>query len=316
MQQQGGSPYGVPPPEMAPFPSRQRPARAPGPTSSEFPRRRSADAGSRIADQQPAAAARRRRSSEVGGGGFEELVSGAGGGGFPDDEALAGASDEAERGGAGNRWPKQETLALIKIRSEMDAAFREATLKGPLWEEVSRKLGELGYRRSAKKCKEKFENVHKYYKRTKENRAGRQDGKSYRFFSQLEALGASSSSGSPAPTTIGFAAGAAAMAARQRPRSSLLISRPLRRRRPSSLRFVPRRNSGTAAQFKGYPDPPPPRPPPQPPSAGSASRPIRRRRSLTIRWRTRRRRRQAGSLMSMVVSAKGKEGPVAAGAGR
>ncbi|XP_020572867.1 LOW QUALITY PROTEIN: trihelix transcription factor GT-2-like [Phalaenopsis equestris] len=55
-----------------------------------------------------------------------------------------------------------------------------------LW--ACRKLAELGYTRSAKKCKEKFENVHKYYKRTKEGRAGRQDGKSYRFFTQLEAL--------------------------------------------------------------------------------------------------------------------------------
>lgn len=52
----------------------------------------------------------------------------------------------------------------------------------------ARKLGELGYKRSAKKCKEKFENVHKYYKRTKEGRGGRQDGKSYKFFDQLEAL--------------------------------------------------------------------------------------------------------------------------------
>jgi hypothetical protein len=26
----------------------------------------------------------------------------------------------------------------------------------------------MGYKRNAKKCKEKFENVHKYYKRTKE----------------------------------------------------------------------------------------------------------------------------------------------------
>ncbi|KAI4965749.1 hypothetical protein ZWY2020_050977 [Hordeum vulgare] len=70
----------------------------------------------------------------------------------------------------------------------MDTTFRDATLKGPLWEEVSRKLAELGYKRSSKKCKEKFENVHKYYKRTKEGRAGRQDGKSYRFFQELEAL--------------------------------------------------------------------------------------------------------------------------------
>ncbi|OAY59075.1 trihelix transcription factor GTL1 isoform X2 [Manihot esculenta] len=104
---------------------------------------------------------------------------------------LSGSGDEADRAegiSSSNRWPRQETLALLQIRSDMDAAFRDATVKGPLWEDVSRKLAEMGYKRSAKKCKEKFENVHKYYKRTKEGRAGRQDGKSYRFFSQLEAL--------------------------------------------------------------------------------------------------------------------------------
>jgi hypothetical protein len=42
--------------------------------------------------------------------------------------------EEGDRSGsrAGNRWPRQETLALLKIRSEMDVAFREAVLKGPL----------------------------------------------------------------------------------------------------------------------------------------------------------------------------------------
>ncbi|XP_042003289.1 trihelix transcription factor GTL1-like isoform X2 [Salvia splendens] len=93
-----------------------------------------------------------------------------------------------EGGSSSNRWPRQETLALLQIRCQMDAAFRDATLKAPLWEQVCRKLGEVGYKRSAKKCKEKFENVYKYYKRTKEGRGGRQDGKTYKFFSQLEAL--------------------------------------------------------------------------------------------------------------------------------
>ncbi|XWS44782.1 hypothetical protein CRYUN_Cryun15aG0077900 [Craigia yunnanensis] len=88
----------------------------------------------------------------------------------------------------GNRWPRQETLALLKIRSEMDVAFRDSGVKAPLWEEVSRKLAELGYNRSAKKCKEKFENIYKYHRRTKEGRSGRSDGKNYRFFEQLEAL--------------------------------------------------------------------------------------------------------------------------------
>ncbi|KAL5216451.1 hypothetical protein ABZP36_007852 [Zizania latifolia] len=81
---------------------------------------------------------------------------------------------------------------------------------------VFRKLAELGYKRSAKKCKEKFENIHKYYKRTKEGRAGRQDGKSYRFFSELEALHAAAApqtpqqlpqgSSNPAPSFQAFAA--------------------------------------------------------------------------------------------------------------
>lgn len=46
--------------------------------------------------------------------------------------------DEAERCFGGNRWPRQETLALLKIRSDMDVAFRDASVKGPLWEEISR----------------------------------------------------------------------------------------------------------------------------------------------------------------------------------
>jgi len=106
-----------------------------------------------------------------------------------DEDQQLGMDDEESRGtGAGNRWPRRETLALIKIRAEMDSNFRDSGLKGPLWEDVSRKLGDLGYQRSAKKCKEKFENIHKYYKKTKDGRAGRQDGKNYRFFSELEAI--------------------------------------------------------------------------------------------------------------------------------
>ncbi|MCD7468836.1 hypothetical protein HAX54_007338 [Datura stramonium] len=113
-------------------------------------------------------------SSEGGGGGDVAV----GGGGF----------SEGERNSGGNRWPRQETLALLRIRSEMDVVFKDSSLKGPLWEEVSRKMADLGYHRSAKKCKEKFENVYKYHRRTKEGRASKADGKTYRFFDQLQAL--------------------------------------------------------------------------------------------------------------------------------
>lgn len=87
------------------------------------------------------------------------------------------------------RWPRQETLTLLEIRSRLDSKFKEANHKKPLWDEVSRIMAEEhGYHRSEKKCREKFENLYKYYKKTKEGKAGRQDGKHYRFFRQLEAL--------------------------------------------------------------------------------------------------------------------------------
>ncbi|KAJ6432988.1 hypothetical protein OIU84_020093 [Salix udensis] len=92
-------------------------------------------------------------------------------------------------GGNNSRWPRQETLTLLEIRSMLDSRFKEANQKGPLWDEVSRIMAEEhGYQRSGKKCREKFENLYKYYKKTKEGKAGRQDGKHYRFFRQLEAL--------------------------------------------------------------------------------------------------------------------------------
>ncbi|KAG6579617.1 Trihelix transcription factor GT-2, partial [Cucurbita argyrosperma subsp. sororia] len=148
-----------------------------------------------VSDSQPVEAAspissRPPASSSLN---YEELIRGGGQMAIDDDalvgeDAGGGSGSGGGGGSAGNRWPRQETLALLKIRSDMDSAFRDATLKGPLWDEVSRKLGEMGYARNAKKCKEKFENVQKYYKRTKEGRGGRGDGKTYKFFTQLEAL--------------------------------------------------------------------------------------------------------------------------------
>ncbi|KAJ7974059.1 trihelix transcription factor GT-2-like [Quillaja saponaria] len=136
-----------------------------------------------------AAAAAAAASGEGRDGGESSTAAAAGGvGSNSGDEDKGGRSEDGDRSFGGNRWPRQETLALLKIRSDMDVAFRDASVKGPLWEEVSRKLAELGYNRSAKKCKEKFENVYKYHKRTKEGRTSKPDGKTYRFFDQLEAL--------------------------------------------------------------------------------------------------------------------------------
>lgn len=114
------------------------------------------------------------------------------------DEERVG-SEEGDRNWSGTRWSRQESLALLEIRSDMDDTFRDSATKAPLWEAVSRKLAEFGYTRSAKKCKEKFENIYKYHKRTKEVRSGRSNGKHYRFFEQLEALDSNPQLPSPSP---------------------------------------------------------------------------------------------------------------------
>lgn len=40
--------------------------------------------------------------------------------------------------------------------------------KGAIWDEISARMKERGYERSAKKCKEKWENMNKYYRRVTE----------------------------------------------------------------------------------------------------------------------------------------------------
>ncbi|EPS63689.1 hypothetical protein M569_11095 [Genlisea aurea] len=56
-----------------------------------------------------------------------------GGGGFD----VVGVNSGGGDGGTG-RWPRQETLTLLEIRSRLDPKFKEANQKGPLWDEISR----------------------------------------------------------------------------------------------------------------------------------------------------------------------------------
>ncbi|KAF3782064.1 Trihelix transcription factor [Nymphaea thermarum] len=119
-----------------------------------------------------------------GGDNVRRCMSSSPSGKLEEGEGLKGGGD-----GGNSRWPRHETLTLLELRAQLDSKFREATQKGPLWEELSREMAEgYGYHRSGKKCREKFENLYKYYKKTKEGRTGRQDGKHYRFYAQLEAL--------------------------------------------------------------------------------------------------------------------------------
>ncbi|XP_016435851.1 uncharacterized protein LOC107762050 [Nicotiana tabacum] len=69
------------------------------------------------------------------------------------------------------RWPQAEVEALIQIRNSLESKFQEAAgPKGVLWEEISNSMASMGFERSARRCKEKWENMHKCrtVKRTKE----------------------------------------------------------------------------------------------------------------------------------------------------
>ncbi|KAK8965106.1 Trihelix transcription factor GT-2 [Platanthera guangdongensis] len=87
------------------------------------------------------------------------------------------------------RWPKAEVHTLIAVRSGLEGRFQEPGLKGPLWEEVSSAMAAVGYHRSAKRCKEKWENINKYFRKAKySGRKRSQHSKTCPYFQQLDQL--------------------------------------------------------------------------------------------------------------------------------
>jgi hypothetical protein len=72
---------------------------------------------------------------------------------------------------------------------DMDNRYQENGPKGPLWEEISAGMRRLGYNRNSKRCKEKWENINKYFKKVKESNKRRpEDSKTCPYFHQLEAI--------------------------------------------------------------------------------------------------------------------------------
>ncbi|KAH7297094.1 hypothetical protein KP509_26G053100 [Ceratopteris richardii] len=87
------------------------------------------------------------------------------------------------------RWPKPEVLALIKLRTSLDQRFHEPGSKAVLWEEISNSMAAQGYNRTPKRCKEKWENINKYFKKAKESNKKRpENAKTCPYFHHLNAL--------------------------------------------------------------------------------------------------------------------------------
>ncbi|KAJ0253833.1 Trihelix transcription factor GTL2 [Hirschfeldia incana] len=121
-----------------------------------------------------------------------------------------------DQGDIGKRWPRDEVLALINIRrstSSMDdddhrkddislSSSSSSTKAVPLWERISKKMLEVGYKRSAKRCKEKWENINKYFRKTKDvNKKRPLDSRTCPYFHQLTALYSQPSTGTTTTVT-------------------------------------------------------------------------------------------------------------------
>ncbi|KAK7391895.1 hypothetical protein VNO78_20318 [Psophocarpus tetragonolobus] len=90
----------------------------------------------------------------------------------------------------GRRWPKDEVLALINLRcTNVNNNEEKEGSKVPLWERISQGMSELGYKRSSKRCKEKWENINKYFRKTKDvNKKRSLDSRTCPYFHQLSSL--------------------------------------------------------------------------------------------------------------------------------
>ncbi|XP_074570977.1 uncharacterized protein LOC141827586 [Curcuma longa] len=119
----------------------------------------------------------------------------------PSPDAFNNAGDGSEEPPTLNtrRWPKAEVQELIGVRLRLEGRFHEPGLKGPLWEQVSSAMATMGYRRSAKRCKEKWENINKYFRKAKEKgRKPPEQSKTCPYFHQLDQL--YSKTKNPAPS--------------------------------------------------------------------------------------------------------------------
>lgn len=87
------------------------------------------------------------------------------------------------------RWPDAEVQALIMLRSASENKFHATGSKFSIWDEISVGMYDMGYCRSAKKCKEKWENINKYFRKSMLNgKKHLENSKRCAYFHDLEML--------------------------------------------------------------------------------------------------------------------------------
>ncbi|KAE9606971.1 hypothetical protein Lal_00025807 [Lupinus albus] len=101
-------------------------------------------------------------------------------------EISASLAAREERGPSQTQWSQQETMEFIAIRAELERDFTASKRTKTLWEVVSSKMRERGFRRSPEQCKCKWKNLVNRYKgkETSDPEHGRQCP----FFEELHAI--------------------------------------------------------------------------------------------------------------------------------
>lgn len=85
-------------------------------------------------------------------------------------------------------WSHDETRALIGLRREIDSLFNTSKSNRHLWDQISAKMREKGFDRSATMCTDKWRNLLKEFKKVRNShRAGSPSGK-MSYFGDLEDL--------------------------------------------------------------------------------------------------------------------------------
>ncbi|KAL6197801.1 hypothetical protein ACLB2K_027595 [Fragaria x ananassa] len=89
------------------------------------------------------------------------------------------------------RWIQAEAQALIGLWASVEHKFQTPSNSGPgaLWEEIALGMNSMGFDRTGKKCKEKWENMNKYFKKAITNDRKRSaNDKTCQYFNELELL--------------------------------------------------------------------------------------------------------------------------------
>lgn len=82
-------------------------------------------------------------------------------------------------------WTRQETLRLIRLRSELEPRFARSGRKSELWDEISVALQRESICRDSQQCRDKWEKLTAGYKEVRDGIKNRQDNP---FFDELQPL--------------------------------------------------------------------------------------------------------------------------------